>query len=72
MQAIRPQNVRGPAVFLNLSDVAERLGLKNSRSLAGVDMPPPDAMIGNHRGWKASTIDDWQANRPGRGYWGGR
>ena len=29
-------------------------------------------MIGRTRGWLPETIDEWNANRPGRGVGGGR
>jgi hypothetical protein len=64
----------GPDVvsFLSRVDVAHRIGLKSVRSLSGMTLPPHDARIGVHRGWKPDTIDVWQSNRPGRGRWGAR
>ncbi len=58
--------------YLSRVEVALRIGLKSVRSLSGMTLPPHDARIGVHRGWKPETIDDWQANRPGRGRWGAR
>ena len=34
--------------------------------------PVPDVMLGQSAGWWPSTIDAWQATRPGRGAGGGR
>lgn len=59
-------------VFLSKTEVAERLGMKSVRSLNKVKLPPHDARIGNTLGWKPITIDVWHAERPGRGYHGGR
>lgn len=30
-------------------------------------MPEPDVRIGPNGGWSEATIDEWWANRPGRG-----
>jgi hypothetical protein len=30
-------------------------------------MPEPDVRIGPNAGWSEATIDEWWANRPGRG-----
>lgn len=57
--------------FLGRKEVADRLGVKTD-SLNGYDLPDPDALIGTHRGWLPATIDQWSAERPGRGNWGGR
>jgi hypothetical protein len=62
----------GVVTFLSRVDVAHRIGLKSVRSLSGMVLPPHDARIGVHRGWKPETIDNWHANRPGRGRWGAR
>lgn len=54
--------------FLGTNDVAARLGVKPAtvRSwLARGQMPQPDCRIGSTPGWKAETIDDWDAKRPG-------
>lgn len=58
--------------YLSRVDVARRIGLKSVRSLSGMTLPPYDARVGVHRGWKPDTIDAWQASRPGRGRWGAR
>jgi len=67
--------------YLNQAQCEERLGLA-PKSLSGYKLPPPDAIIGpippgwKHpdklprgtvRGWLPSTIDRWNASRPGRG-----
>ena len=53
--------------FLGRTDVAHYLGMKSIRSLAKVKLPPHDAEIGERKGWTPATIDDWKAQRPGRG-----
>ncbi|AGT12941.1 helix-turn-helix DNA-binding protein [Mycobacterium phage KayaCho] len=60
------------AVYLSKTEVAERLGMKSVRSLNKVPLPEPDARIGGTVGWLPATIDAWHAERPGRGWWGGR
>jgi len=56
---------------------AERIGAKDP-TLSGYDLPDADVTIGpinddgtiprgTHQGWSDATIDEWQANRPGRG-----
>lgn len=58
--------------YLGRSEVATYLGLKGLRSLTNVALPPPDAQIGDRKGWLPETIDAWNAARPGRGRWGAR
>lgn len=58
--------------YLSRQDVAKRLGMKSVRSLSGIDLPPHDVEVGRHKGWAEETIDAWHAQRPGRGWWGGR
>lgn len=58
------------ARYMSRTEVAEYLGLKSQRSLSKMKLPPPDALIGSHRGWLKSTIDQWHRERPGRGNWG--
>lgn len=60
------------ARYMGRVEVAEYLGLKSVRSLSRIKLPPPDAIVGPHRGWLQSTIDRWNAERPGRGRWGPR
>lgn len=57
--------------YLGVKQVAERLGITQG-ALLSLRMPEPDAMIGRTRGWLPSTIDEWNASRPGRGVGGGR
>lgn len=52
--------------YLSVSDVAKRLGV-TSAAISSYKLPKPDAMIGRTRGWLPSTIDEWNANRPGHG-----
>ena len=56
--------------YLSRTEVATYLGLKSVHSLSRVTLPPPDAAIGNHKGWLPETLDEWRKNRPGRGRWG--
>ena len=58
--------------YLSRQDVAKRLDMKSVRSLSGIDLPPHDVEVGRHKGWLPETIDAWHAERPGRGWWGGR
>lgn len=66
-----------PAVYLGVAQVAERIGVK-AGALSRYKLPDPDVIIGalnddgtiargSFRGWLPATIDDWNANRPGRG-----
>ncbi|MCW2300759.1 putative DNA-binding transcriptional regulator AlpA [Rhodococcus erythropolis] len=55
-----------PERFLSTTEVAERLGVDRS-AIGHYKMPEPDALIGKTRGWRPETIDEWNANRPGRG-----
>lgn len=59
-------------VALSTDQVAKRLGMKSARSLSGIKLPPHDVEVGIHRGWFPETIDAWHAERPGRGWHGGR
>jgi hypothetical protein len=49
--------------YLSRTEVAEHIGVKPD-TLSRYKLPPPDAMIGDTRGWKPSTIDRWHRNRP--------
>jgi len=53
--------------FLSRTEVATYLGLKSVQSLSRMTLPPPDAEIGNHKGWLPETLDEWKKSRPGRG-----
>lgn len=55
--------------YLGIKQVSERLGVANA---ASYDLPEPDVTIGRTRGWLSDTIDQWNAQRPGRGVGGGR
>ncbi|ATU20847.1 helix-turn-helix transcriptional regulator [Bifidobacterium choerinum] len=57
--------------YLGVKQVAERLGITPG-GLLNLKLPKPDAYIGRTRGWKAETVDAWNAARPGRGVGGGR
>lgn len=54
--------------FWGRKEVAQFLGVKTD-SINGYQLPDPDAMIGNHRGWLPQTIKEWKEDRPGRGNW---
>lgn len=56
--------------YMSRSEVAEHIGLARGDSLSKYTLPDPDAIIGGRRGWLESTIDVWNAHRPGRGNWG--
>lgn len=60
------------ARFMSRTEVAEYLGLAGVNSLSRINLPPPDAVIGTHRGWMRTTIDAWEATRPGPGWHGAR
>nr|WP_225752412.1 XRE family transcriptional regulator [Pseudoclavibacter sp. Marseille-Q3772] len=53
-------------VYLSTSEFTARIGVKRD-TLNRYQLPEPDAMIGNIRGWLPETIDKWNASRPGRG-----
>ena len=55
--------------YLGIKQVSERLSVANA---ASYDLPEPDVTIGRTRGWLPKTIDQWDAQRPGRGVGGGR
>ncbi|MDO5049168.1 MAG: transcriptional regulator [Actinomycetaceae bacterium] len=65
-----------PVEYLSTLGVAERVGLTrgtiNSYRAKGL-LPDPDAIVKSSDsqayGWLPETIDQWQANRPGRGNW---
>ncbi len=58
--------------FMSRTEVAEYLGMAGVNSLSRITLPPPDAVIGTHRGWLQSTIDQWNSSRPGPGWHGAR
>ena len=59
-------------VYLSRSDLARRIGVQVG-TLGRYALPEPDVYIGlegrRTMGWKAETIDEWNARRPGRGNW---
>lgn len=68
---------RRTARYLSKRQVAQRIGAKDP-TLSGYNLPEPDATIGpvnddgsiprgTFVGYLESTIDEWQANRPGHG-----
>jgi hypothetical protein len=63
---------RKVARYLSRAEVAEYLGLAGVKSLSRVVLPPPDVLVGVHKGWLPATIDRWNAERPGPGWWGPR
>lgn len=70
--ASSPRLREGGKEYLSRDDVAKRLGMKSGRSLSGIALPEADVKVGTHYGWLPETIDAWHAERPGRGWWGGR
>lgn len=52
--------------YLSRTQVANRIGVR-AATLSRYKLPEPDATIGAARGWLPETIDQWQAQRPGRG-----
>lgn len=57
--------------YMSVSDVANKLGISKA-AVSTYKLPEPDAYVGKARGWLPGTIDQWNANRPGRGVGGGR
>ncbi|MDR2380708.1 MAG: hypothetical protein LBE08_05975 [Bifidobacteriaceae bacterium] len=54
--------------YLSVTEVAHKLGITTG-ALRSLAMPVPDAMVGRTRGWRPSTVEHWNAARPGRGNW---
>ena len=52
--------------YLSVTDVSKRLGISTA-AVSAYKLPQPDATIGRTRGWLPDTIDQWNAQRPGRG-----
>lgn len=50
--------------YLSIKEVAELLGI-SVNSAKVYKLPPPDAVIGDRRGWLPQTIIDWNERRPG-------
>ena len=58
--------------YLGVKQVAERLGI-TSGGLLNLKLPEPRRDHRPHSGaWLPETIDEWNAQRPGRGVGGGR
>lgn len=68
---------RGPARYLNQAQFAERIGVAPN-TLGRYKLPDADVVVGpinddgtiprgTVRGWLPETIDEWNAERPGRG-----
>jgi hypothetical protein len=66
-----------PRRYLSQAQFAERIGV-SPNSMGRYKLPPADAVTGpvnddgslprgTIRGWLPETIDEWNANRPGRG-----
>lgn len=58
--------------YLSATGAAERLGITRGAFTSLRNLPKPDVMIGDVRGWSARTIDEWNAQRPGPGNWGSK
>ena len=67
-----PDEEPEPIEYMNKAQIARYLKLKDHRSMSHIDLPPPDAILGNREGWLKSTVDAWKKTRPGRGRWGAR
>ena len=68
---------KAPRRYLNQAEFEARLGLARG-TLSRYKLPVPDVVVGpvnedgslprgTVRGWRAETIDEWNAARPGRG-----
>ena len=57
--------------YYSLTEFADVLGIARD-TLAKYKLPPPDATVGDRRGWLLSTIETWNESRPGRGNWGSK
>ena len=57
--------------YLSMTEVAQRLDITKG-ALARYKLPDPDVIVGKARGWREETIDQWNAQRPGRSVGGGR
>lgn len=52
--------------YLSRTEFAERIGVTRG-ALSRYNLPEPDALIGDIRGWLPETLDAWHAARPGPG-----
>lgn len=66
-----------PQAYLSRAQLAERIGVSPS-VMSRYKLPEPDVVVGpvdedgtiprgSVRGWLPETVDEWHANRPGRG-----
>lgn len=66
-----------PRVYLSRQQLARRIGVATG-ALSRYKLPQPDVVVGpvnddgtiprgSVRGWLPETVDEWNANRPGRG-----
>lgn len=57
-------------VYWSRTDFAKHLGVQPT-TLSKYKLPPPDVLIGTEgrrtAGWLPETVEEWAANRPGRG-----
>jgi len=64
------QNCGVTVEYLSLQGVADHLGVSRN-TIAKYKLPEPDVRVGTGlnapRGWSVATIDEWNAQRPGRG-----
>jgi predicted DNA-binding transcriptional regulator AlpA len=49
--------------YLDLKQVAAKLGLTYGTLRNRTDLPAPDVVLGKSRGWTAETIDQWIQER---------
>lgn len=56
-------------IYLGRAEFAQRIGVKPD-TLNRYTLPEPDEQIGKRKFWLESTVDRWNAERPGRGWWG--
>jgi hypothetical protein len=56
---------------MSKAEVAEYIGVKPD-SLGRMELPIEDALTGPTKGYLKTTIDEWVAQRPGRGNWNGK
>lgn len=57
--------------YLSLKELAARINVQPATA-AKYDLPEPDALTGEVRGWLPETVDAWNAARPGKGAGAGR
>ncbi|MBV7432300.1 helix-turn-helix transcriptional regulator [Dermabacteraceae bacterium P13077] len=52
--------------YIGRGEVAKLLGVAPD-TLNRYTLPEADVAIGRIRGWRRETIEEWNANRPGKG-----